>query len=119
MPDRGERSLLMAELQERGVRVAAEEQALPALRRVLLEGLGPGVILWDCKLGIPDGEIVESFRRAIPGLRFLFLRTAGCRMSEIALPSDVIERRPVAVGKLAEELIRTLHEAQDESEVTR
>jgi len=106
MPDRNERALLMAELQGRGVEVAAEERAPIAWHRIVVEGLKPAAVLWDCKLGAPDEAMLELARKVVPGVRFLFLGSVGCKApAEMLSEGDVSESRPISVGKLAEELV--------------
>jgi DNA-binding response OmpR family regulator len=116
MPDRDERSLLMAELQEQGVQVAAEELASLAWHRVLTEGLKPKVVLWDCKLGLPDETLLEVVRRSEPDIGFVFLESIGCEVPEKLLSTQGKSvKRPISVGELAKVLIQSLTPPKESS----
>jgi hypothetical protein len=106
-----ERSLLMVELQERGVEVAAEEDVSAGLRRISLEGLSPDVIVWDASLGPPGPRESDAIRQSVPQVRFVVLARPSVELDERRWPvGSVFVERPVSVGALAEAVQRILSE---------
>ncbi len=110
LPDVRERSLLMAELESRGVEVAAEAEASLVLKRIVWEESSPRAIVWDSRLGPPGPAEREAFRSLAPQARFVVVGRASVRVEEERWPDgSIFVRRPVSVGELANVVMEATH----------
>ncbi len=111
LPDRRERAFLMAELQERGVDVVAEESVSAGLRRVLLDALSPRVIVWDVSVGPPGPKEIGILQGFAPEAKIVVIARPSVAVDESRWPTGVtFVERPVSVGELADTIQRLLDE---------
>ena len=110
LPNVHERSLLMAELEFRGVEVAAEAEAPLALKREVWEDISPQAIVWDSGLGPPGPAEREAFRGLAPQARFIVVGRASVQVEEERWPEgSIFVKRPVSVGELADVVMEATH----------
>ncbi len=111
MADRGPRSLIVAELEERGLAVCAESDEATALRALLTGGVEARVVVLD--VGPGSGLSAEQARqvaRALDGRRLILLMGAygAAEYGEVGALAFRTLVRPFRVGDVARAVVEAL-----------